>query len=717
MFLPVSFAEGQSGGAGSVENNEQENSSRTPFSQMLSAIQSLLSPGENGTESTAQPPAFFSPDDFHVGDIITLGHYEQDGNRDNGREVIEWRILKLDGDRALVVSQYGLANKPYNYSRKGTTYDQTWENSTLRNWLNKEFFDDAFSAEEQQLIPTVMVNTKNPPKSARRSKSTQDRIFLLSETEAKDYFSSDEDRKLSPTAYVEDIYGSSYPSWFLRSSGQNSWGYVLFAGVDSDGAIKSDGFYSSYGELIRPAFWLNLTEYSGPVEETKTANIRKADDRTGKYILFGTYEQDNNKGNGKEPIIWQVLTVENGMALVISKYSLDFMTFSEDMFNGDTWETSTVRKWLNGSFYNYAFILQNENGRIEQFLNENPDNPDYGTDCGNSTKDFVFLLSFDDVLKYMPTRTDRMSGATKYANAVSGDFYSQLYNPGVTHWMLRSLGQEFVVSKVNNKTGNILMTAGNGGDLPTGIRPAMWLNIDGLELYDALPDLEKQVLDDGVMVDTCAMKSYLKPGDHAEVVINTGLKMRKTPGGAETGIQAFSGKDVKILNGPVCENGVVWFEIDFLGYQGWSMEGKDGTYYLREAEVKPVSTPTSVPANEQTDSPGNTAPAAVPAAPAQSAQNSGNEGEMTVGLCRKPTRLKLGDAVQLTPETTGLQMYMTAYGKPYDGVAIFPGKSAKVTDGPKCEDGSVWWEVDFLGHRGWVRENNYSGTYYLEKSK
>ena len=689
LHFPAAFAEGQTGGAGSIENNDQDNSTPSPFSQFLSSIQSLLTPAKEEPESSAQSSSVIPLSDYHVGDIITLGHYEQDGNRANGREVIEWRILKLEGDRALVISQYGLANRPYILN--GQNRNDTWEDSVLREWLNGAFFSDAFSAEEQQLIPTVMVNTKNPPKSTRRSKSTQDRIFLLSETEAKDYFSSDADRKLSPTAYVEDVYGSYLSSWFLRSSGEESWGYILFTGVDSDGEI-SKGFYGFHGALVRPAFWLSLSGYSGPAEDDSVVDAVKPDDRTGKYILFGSYEQDNNKGNGPEPIIWQVLTVENGMALVISKYSLDFMTFSENMFNEYTWETSSVREWLNNRFYRHAFDIHNENGRIGLYTNENPDNPDYGTDCGNPTKDYVFLLSLDEVLKYMPTANDRLSGATKYADSVSVSFYSYIFNPGVTHWMLRTLGERLVISKVNNKTGNILMTAGNGGDLPTGIRPAMWLNIDGLELYDELPNLEKQVLDDSVMVDTCPMRSYLKPGDHAEVAINAGLKIRKKPAGAETGIQAFSGKDVKILDGPVCENGAVWFEIDFLGHRGWSMEGKDGTYYLQKTS-------------------GAAASAAVPDNSAAS-QQSGS-GSQNSGGPAYPT-LRPGDTVDII-NIASLRMFTTPNRNPMEGIVAFPGKTAKITDGPKLENSVYWYEIDFLGYRGWVMGMTTGGTYYLEK--
>ena len=49
-----------------------------------------------------------------VGDIISYGSYEQDADESNGKEPIEWLVLDVDGDKALMISKYGLDAKPYN---------------------------------------------------------------------------------------------------------------------------------------------------------------------------------------------------------------------------------------------------------------------------------------------------------------------------------------------------------------------------------------------------------------------------------------------------------------------------------------------------------------------------------------------------------------------------------------------------------------------------
>ncbi len=51
---------------------------------------------------------------YKVGDIVNFGHYEQDGNTANGKEEIEWEVLKVESDRMLVISKYALDCKKYN---------------------------------------------------------------------------------------------------------------------------------------------------------------------------------------------------------------------------------------------------------------------------------------------------------------------------------------------------------------------------------------------------------------------------------------------------------------------------------------------------------------------------------------------------------------------------------------------------------------------------
>ena len=147
--------------------------------------------------------------EMKVGDFVTLGLYEQDDDPDNGREPIEWQVLAVEEDRALVISRYGLESRWYHYPQ----VDITWETSNLRKWLNEDFYGDSFNAEEQEKILDVKNSTAGDQESGTDGGAdTQDKVFVLSIEEAKTYFQTDNDRLCEATAY-EKKHGA-----FVRSS-------------------------------------------------------------------------------------------------------------------------------------------------------------------------------------------------------------------------------------------------------------------------------------------------------------------------------------------------------------------------------------------------------------------------------------------------------------------------------------------------------------------
>ena len=195
-----------------------------------------------------------------VGSYIKFGTYEQDNNTSNGKEDIEWLVLEVKDGKALVISKYAIDCKPYN-----TSYtDATWETCTLRKWLNNDFINATFSADEKDMIPTVTVSAdKNPHCSTNPGNATQDQVFLLSITEVNKYFSSDGARRCKPTdyavangAYVSSFNGNCW--WWLRSPG----------GTQGCAAcVFDDGYVDEYGSgvdgdsnAVRPALWIDIGE-------------------------------------------------------------------------------------------------------------------------------------------------------------------------------------------------------------------------------------------------------------------------------------------------------------------------------------------------------------------------------------------------------------------------------------------------------------------------
>ena len=229
---------------------------------------------------------------YKVGDIIKFGHYEQDGNTSNGKEEIEWEVLKVESDRVLVVSKYALDCKPYN-----TEYtDVTWETCTLRKWLNNDFKNAAFTSAEQAKIPTVtVVNENNPYYGTAGGNNTKDQIFCLSVNEIKNLIGynwysdqymygysqkmiveptqyainngayvytiteSDYNSYLKDYGYTSDVIGRRGAWWWLRSPGDFSSCACGVIGLGRAGAYYGSnvGYVCS---AVRPAlYFLNPT--------------------------------------------------------------------------------------------------------------------------------------------------------------------------------------------------------------------------------------------------------------------------------------------------------------------------------------------------------------------------------------------------------------------------------------------------------------------------
>ena len=209
-----------------------------------------------------------------IGDTVTYGHYPQTAEG-NDETPIEWLVLDVQGDKALLLSRYGLDTKPYN--EKDTIV--TWETCTLREWLNGKFLNRAFSAEEQKAIPVTDVDNGESQGysgwSTEGGNDTQDKVFLLSYAEAHRYLEveywevsgslGNTKSRVAPTAYAvkngaikSDDYrtadGEAAGFWWLRSLGHEP---DFVARVSPFGCL-----YSSYAHddinAVRPALWIEL---------------------------------------------------------------------------------------------------------------------------------------------------------------------------------------------------------------------------------------------------------------------------------------------------------------------------------------------------------------------------------------------------------------------------------------------------------------------------
>ena len=193
---------------------------------------------------------------------ITFGNYWQSNNYD--KEPIEWYVLKKEENNALIISRNVLDSQIYDTDYESYT---TWETSSLREWLNDTFINNAFSTDEQKMILNSFVSAdKNPSYDTPSGNNTNDKAFLLSIIEAKELFNSDEARLCQATLYAKEHGALS----LNRTDDENCFWWLRTPGYGSDGAaiVRTDGSIYNYGVTIhcglgvRPALWISLNKAS-----------------------------------------------------------------------------------------------------------------------------------------------------------------------------------------------------------------------------------------------------------------------------------------------------------------------------------------------------------------------------------------------------------------------------------------------------------------------
>lgn len=198
--------------------------------------------------------------EFSVGNTISFGNYPQTSSGSDNTP-IEWIILSREGNSVLLLSQYGLDCQPFHNYRT----DVVWENSFVRSWLNDEFLNRAFTKEEQNAIKTTIVQADNCVKEYWRNshldpgQDTQDKVFLLSITEAEQFLVSPSTRLCFATDYAHSQGAKSawsdQCSWWLRSTGHYQG---ECASVQSDEGNIASIWVDIDNRAVRPALWVSL---------------------------------------------------------------------------------------------------------------------------------------------------------------------------------------------------------------------------------------------------------------------------------------------------------------------------------------------------------------------------------------------------------------------------------------------------------------------------
>ncbi|MDE5780471.1 MAG: hypothetical protein K2I03_03210 [Lachnospiraceae bacterium] len=521
-------------------------------------------------------------------------------------EPVKWRVLKTDGDSAMLLSDIVLDDRKYNAEWKDT---MTWEICTMRSWLNgynadmnregidysnSNFIDSAFTTEEQSAIAdTNVVNNDNLNYDTEGGKNTMDKLFLLSESEvyadtafvygfAQNTGTYDEARRCKSSDYAKamGVFSStSYKGnclWWLRPPGSIS---DYASCVNIYGNIFNYGYYVNFHAYgVRVALNLNLSSsnlytYAGTVcsdgiitesekAEENISNpqiVKVADAQEGQNVkwdcvYFGSYPQtevkktdseyavlqsvegwdkngdiviNNNVVSGTkyrrmlkgdatyatsgdenyynweddttyhyfryEPIKWRVLKTDGDSAMMLSDIVLDDREYNTE-YEDTTWETSTIRSWLNGynadmnqeginysssNFIDSAFTIQERSAILD-------------TNGVDNTIDKLFLLSESEICTkeaktygfspdYFVHDISRGSKSSDYAKAM-GVFSSTSYKGNCSWWLHSSCDHSNYAAHVgyNGCVDTYCTTVKYNKN---GVRVALNLNLSLSNLY------------------------------------------------------------------------------------------------------------------------------------------------------------------------------------------------------------------------------------------
>lgn len=221
-------------------------------------------------------------------------------------EPIEWIVLDPQSNlllcKSLIDSQaYSntmyLNGYEYTSDKAGTNYTCDYESSSIREWLNDDFYNTAFTADQQRYILTTELDNSaySDYMSIYNSEPTADKIFLMSYSDvqnAKYGFINDTaetpTRQAKGTDYAKSqglSVGDSYTStWRLRSAGScsESGSCVGFSG---EVAVDNLGI-TDVGLGIRPA--MRASEIFQISDDLQTAlaseSTTEANETDGKMI-------------------------------------------------------------------------------------------------------------------------------------------------------------------------------------------------------------------------------------------------------------------------------------------------------------------------------------------------------------------------------------------------------------------------------------------------
>ena len=251
-----------------------------PFSAFQKTLRADDRSGKEIRSGTAHIPGA-------MGSNIYFGNYWQsvksDEATDSNKEPVKWRVLANNGS-LFVVSDQNLDCVAYNSSAETVT----WEECSLRKWLNSKFLDKAFTAQEQGAVLESLVVNEDGAKGSEAGADTYDKVYLLSIYEVidpdlgfpTDWKDKGGTRVALNTEYTRSKRALTDPdmagAWWLRTPGDaNNAANVFNAG----NVFVRGGSVDNFIFAVRPAMNIDTSKvlFTSPAEGGKTSGMPGSD--------------------------------------------------------------------------------------------------------------------------------------------------------------------------------------------------------------------------------------------------------------------------------------------------------------------------------------------------------------------------------------------------------------------------------------------------------
>lgn len=207
------------------------------------------------------------------GEIFTFGSYYG--------EAIEWIVIDSKDDKALLWSRYCIDAHQF-HDDSGA--DATWETCSLRQWINTEFMQNAFSMTEQTHIAATILDNID-------CGQTEDKLFILSAKDIEDYPETSLYLIGCPTVYaanrglfvnsgelVPELAGKS--QYWIRGHQTDGMGFYA-DWIDSKGEIRHNMETNNESVGVRVAFWYSFEPEDSEQETVDNSEyiIKESSDR------------------------------------------------------------------------------------------------------------------------------------------------------------------------------------------------------------------------------------------------------------------------------------------------------------------------------------------------------------------------------------------------------------------------------------------------------